>query len=243
MNAYVDMSMSEIILNFAEGRKSFTLGDLSEFVRNRESISDSGILWHIKRLIKENKLSRLARGVYGEATKGEFIPTVSEKLVEVYENTVNEFPLIDVCVYSGIDISSLQHHLSSNNAIYIEVTKEATEAVFHWLIDNGFNAYHRPTEILMSEYVNLTEECVIVKSLVTESPLMKVDGIQTATLEKLLVDINTDADFYYLQGGETFYIMEQAQSLYQINQPKMLRYASRRGVRQKMLDLINYKEP
>ncbi len=243
MNCYVDMTTAEIILNFAEGRKSFTLADLSEFVRNRESISDSGILWHIKRLIKENKLSRLARGVYGTATKREFIPTVSNKLIEVYDNVIKEFPLIDVCVYLGADISSLQHHLSLNNATYIEVTKEATEAVFHWLTDNGFKAYHRPKEMLMSEYVNLAEECVIVKPLVTESPLLKVDGVKTATLEKLLVDINTDADFYYLQGGETYYIMEQARSLYQINEPKMLRYASRRGVRQKMIDLLNYKEP
>lgn len=178
-----------------------------------------------------------------DCDKREFIPTISDKLSVVYESVIKEFPLIDVCVYSGAAISSLQHHISLNNAIYIEVTKEATEAVFHWFNDNGVKAYHRPTEKLMTEYVNLAEECVIVKPLVTESPLLKVDGIRTAALEKLLVDINTDADFYYLQGGETFYIMEQCLSLYQINEPKMLRYASRRGVRQKMIDLLNYKEP
>lgn len=237
------MSTAEIILNYAEGRSGFTLSELSEFVRDKEPISDSGILWHIKRLIKDNKLSRIARGQYGFSAKKDFLPTLTESQRSIYNCVHSEFPLIDLCVYGGADISSMQHHISSNNAVYIEVTKEATEAVFHRLLDQGIKAYHRPTESLMSEYVNLSEECVIVKPLVTESPLIKVEDVPMPTLEKMLVDINVDADFYYLQGGETFYIMEQARSAYQINEPKMLRYASRRGVRQKMIDLLNDKEP
>lgn len=136
----------------------------------------------------------------------------------------------------------MQHHVSLNNAIYVEVTKEATESVFHWLMDKGIKAYHRPTEGLMTEYVNLSEECVIVKPLITESPIIQIDGVNTPTLEKLLVDINKDSDFYYLQGGETFYIMDYASSMYQINEPKMLRYASRRGIRKEMIDILNHQE-
>lgn len=235
------MSTAEIILNYAEDHSGFTLSELSEFIRDREPISDSGVLWHIKRLIKDNKLSRIARGKYGFSAKRQFWPTLTEFQRSIYNCVHSEFPLIDMCVYGVADISAMQHHISSNNAVYIEVTKEATEAVFHRLLDQGIKAYHRPTENLMSEYVNLSEECVIVKPLVTESPLIKVEDVLMPTLEKMLVDINVDADFYYLQGGETFYIMEQARSVYQINEPKMLRYASRRGVRQKMIDLLNYK--
>lgn len=243
MNCYVDMSTSEIILNFAEGRKSFTLGDLSEFVRNSESISDSGILWHIKRLIKDKKLSRIARGQYGYSVKKEYSATLSDTQKKLYVDIHSQFPLINICVYGGAEISAMQHHVSPNNAIYVEVDKDATESVFHWIVDQGVKAYHRPSENLMTEYVNLSEECVIVKSLVTESPLLKVGGIQVPTLEKLLVDINKDPDFYYLQGGESFYIMDYAKTMYQLNEPRMLRYASRRGIRKEMTELLNYKEP
>ena len=59
------------------------------------------------------------------------------------------------------------------------------------------------------------------------------------TLEKLLVDINADHDFYYLQGVEAFYILDNARSLYQLNTPKMLRYASRRGIREKMQSYLS----
>lgn len=239
----MDMSIAEIILNYAEGRSGFTLNELSEYVRNRETISDSGILWHIKRLIKDKKLSRIARGQYGYSAKKEYMPTLTARQRRLYDDIHRQFPLINICVYGGAEISAMQHHVSPNNAIYVEVDKDATETVFHWLADQGVKAYHRPSENLMTEYVNLSEECVIVKPLVTESPLVKVDGVAMPSLEKILVDINKDSDFYYLQGGESFYIMDYAKTVYQINEPRMLRYASRRGIRKEITELLNYKEP
>lgn len=228
------MSTTDMILNFAGSRNSFTLCELADYVRSREAISDSGILWHIKKLIKQNKLARLSRGLYGIFVKREFTPTVTAELKKLYGEIASEFPLIDICVYSGQDITALQHHLSANNAIYVEVTKEATETVFHYLADKKIKTYHKPGSDFMSDYVDLSEPCVIVKPLVTESPVKKIDSICVPTLEKLLVDINADTDFYYIQGIEASYIMDNAQSLYQLNTPKMLRYASRRGIREKM---------
>ncbi len=233
------MSTAEIIMTYATARNNFTFNELSEYVRDVSTISDSGILWHIKKLIREKKLMRLSRGLYGQGLKDEFQPRLTDSLKKLYQDVRGAFPLIDICVYSGADISSMQHHISTNNALYVEVTKEATEAVFHWLIDRGIRAYHRPTESFMSDYVNLSEEIVIVKTLVTESPVIVNDGIVMPSLEKLMVDINTDADFYYLHGGETFYIMEHALNLFKLNKSKLLRYASRRGARQKMVGLIN----
>lgn len=228
------MSTSDMILNYADSHDTFTLCELANYVRSQEEISDSGILWHIKKLIKQNKLSRLTRGLYGSFIKREFTPMLTNELKELYGDLASKFPLIDIVVYSGQDITALQHHISANNALYAEVTKEASEAVFHYLIDKKIKAYHKPDSDFMCDYVDLAEHCVIVKPLVTESPVKKIDGICTPTLEKLLVDINVDADFYYIQGIEASYIMENAKSRYQLNIPKMLRYASRRGVKEKL---------
>ncbi len=223
-----------MILNFADSHDTFTLCELANYVRRQEDISDSGILWHIKKLIKQNKLCRLTRGLYGSFIKRAFTPTLTNELKELCGDLASKFPLIDIVVYSGQDITALQHHISANNALYVEVTKEASEAVFHYLIDKNIKAYHKPDSDFMCDYVDLAEQCVIVKPLVTESPVKIIDGICTQTLEKLLVDINIDADFYYIQGIEASYIMENAKSLYQLNIPKMLRYASRRGIKQKL---------
>lgn len=237
------MSTSELILDFASTRSRFTLSELASFVRGREIISDSGILWHIKRLIGQNYISRLSRGVYGRSAKTEFSPTLSNSLINVYSDVTTAFPLIDVAVLSGNDISSLQHHISANNTIYVEVPKDATEAVFHYLSDKKrMRVYHNPTAAFMSDYVDLSEKSIIVKTLTTESPIRTIDGIRTPALEKILVDINIGSDFYYLQGDEVFYIMRNAMSLYSINIPRMLRYASRRGVRETMQTILNYNE-
>lgn len=236
------MSTSDLILDFANTRSRFTLSELASFVRGREVISDSGILWHIKKLIGQNYISRLSRGVYGRVEKSEFCPTLSNRLINVYSDVTAAFPLIDVTVLSGNDISSLQHHISANNAIYVEVPKDATEAVFHYLSDRKKRVYHNPTANFMSDYVDLSEKSIIVKTLTTESPIRTINGIRTPALEKILVDINIGSDFYYLQGDEAFYIMRNAMSLYSINIPRMLRYASRRGVKETMQTILNYQE-
>lgn len=234
-----------MILSFASNRNSFTLCELADYIRDREDISNSGLLWHIKKLIKQNHLSRLSRGLYGKCAKKNFVPSLTEELRDLYNSVASAFPLIDVMVYSGNDITSLQHHISANNTLYIEVPKDATEAVFHYLIDKidkKIKTYHKPSAEFMSDYIDLGEKAVIVKALTTESPVIMVDGIRMPALEKILVDINTDPDFYYLHGDETFYIMENALSLYSINTPKMLRYASRRGIRETMQTILNYND-
>lgn len=236
------MSTTDLILNFASNRNSFTLCELADYIRDRESISNSGLLWHIKKLINQKHLSRLSRGLYGKFTKNDFLPLLTDEMRDLYDDVTGAFPLIDVLVYSGNDITSLQHHISANNTLYLEVPKDATEAVFHYLVDKKIKAYHKPTAEFMSDYVDLGEKSVIVKALTTESPVKMIDGIRMPTLEKILVDINADSDFYYLQGDESFYIMQNAQSLYSINAPKMLRYASRRGIRATMKTILNYTD-
>lgn len=231
-----------MILNFASNRNSFTLCELADYVRDWEDISNSGLLWHIKKLINQNLLSRLSRGLYGKFTKNDFLPLLTDEMRDLYADVTDAFPLIDVLIYSGNDITSLQHHISTNNTLYLEVPKDATEAVFHYLVDKKIEAYHKPTAEFMSDYVDLGEKSVIVKALTTESPVKMIDGIRMPTLEKILVDINADQDFYYLQGDESFYIMQNALSLYSINAPKMLRYASRRGIRETMKTILNYTD-
>ena len=234
-----------MILSFADSRSSFSLCELADYVRKRENISDSGILWHLKNLIKENRLSRISRGLYG--TGRPFPPVscpagTSDDEKKLYYDVTKAFPLIDVVIYSGNDITALQHHISANNTTYVEVSKEATEAVFHYLTDRKIEAYHKPTADFMNEYVDLGEKSVIVKPLTTEAPVKVIDSVCVPTLEKILVDINADSDFYYLQDSETFYIMENARSLYSINVPRMLRYASRRGIKNKMMTILQNAE-
>ena len=83
----------------------------------------------------------------------------------------------------------------------------------------------------MYDYADIKKKIVIVKPLVTQAPLMKQNGYYVPMLEKLLVDIRADKDFYYMQGIETAYMTETARELYMLNEEKLQRYAKRRNIK------------
>ena len=62
----------------------------------------------------------------------------------------------------------------------------------------------------MSDYIRLDKRSFIVKPLVSESPIQEVNGINVPRIEKLLVDIQCDRDFFYLQEQESLYMMQNA---------------------------------
>lgn len=78
-----------------------------------------------------------------------------------------------------------------------------------------------------------------IKNLVSEAPLQKVSDVPMPTLEKLLVDILRDSDFFYLQGSESEHIIENAFNLYAVNRSRLFRYAGRRKVKEELSSILN----
>lgn len=78
-------------------------------------------------------------------------------------------------------------------------------------------------------YVDVKKKIVVVKALVSQAPLARQEGYYVPTLEKLLVDIRKDKDFYYMQGIEASYMTDTARQMYVINEQKLQRYAKRRN--------------
>jgi hypothetical protein len=129
--------------------------------------------------------------------------------------------------------------MASNQTIYVEVEKEASEFVFDYLKADGVKAFYKPDQDMVYRYINLDERNVFVKNLVSEAPLQKIEGILVSTLEKILVDIYCDQDFSYLQGSEYVRIAENAITLFNINKTKLFRYAKRRGVKEELEKIYN----
>lgn len=76
------------------------------------------------------------------------------------------------------------------------------------------------------------------KNLISEAPLQKVSGVPMPTLEKLLVDILRDVDFFYLQGSESHRIIENAFTSYTVNQSRLFRYTGRRKVKEELSSIL-----
>jgi hypothetical protein len=129
-----------------------------------------------------------------------------------------------------------------NHAIYVETNRDAVDAVFSRLKSMHKQVYRQPDTKFMSDYVDLATECIIVKPLVTESPVTEANGVPSPMLEKLLVDILKDADFDYLHGIEYDYMLENAIDQYSISTSRLTRYARRRGIQDRISTMLTIKE-
>lgn len=122
----------------------------------------------------------------------------------------------------------------------VEVEKEGMESLFYFLKGKSMPVYLDPSPELISRYLSDEKAPWIVKLLVTESPTQEVSGINTATLEKILVDIFCDAVLFDAQqGSEMDQIFKEAFEKYAISESKMLRYASRRRKKQELEIYLN----
>ena len=228
------MTVSNRILEYAMRHGTFGVDQIAS---ENVDINRTSLLCMLSRLVKDGELVRKKHGVYARySPSNSFHVVLKEQEKTIHGLIYKALPLISYCLYNGETLVPLQHHLFQNSATYIEVEREAVDTVFHICKDNGYESFKSPTMEMTKDYIDLSKPVVIVKPLVTESPLAQKDGIMVPTLEKLLVDLRKDEDFYFLRGVEETYIMENALSLYGINESRLKRYAKRRNI-----DLKNFE--
>ena len=235
------MTIEEQIIAYAKGQDSFTVSQLQNELGDTLNLDRPRLNWYLSRLADEKKLIRIARGTYQTAEgKRIFAPVPSEEATMLFNQFHEQFPEIGKCVYEGPWFFQFMHHVASNQITYIEVEKDIAETVFHQLQDQGETVYLRPDKDLIYNYIDLKTPAIFVKNLTSESPLQRISDVQIPTLEKLLVDMYCDSDFYYLQGSEYYHIMHYARSRYAINLSRLQRYARRRNADNKIIPIFEH---
>lgn len=131
-------------------------------------------------------------------------------------------------------------HQPVNFMYIIEVEKDAAESIFYYIKERYKDVFLNPNEEIIQKYIAGKTECIIVKNLITESPLQEIYDVQTPTLEKILVDLFSDrVTFAFYQGNEMNYIYENALRKYNVNITTLFRYAQRRGKKEELKDFLN----
>jgi hypothetical protein len=141
-------------------------------------------------------------------------------------------------VWSSKAIAPYRHHIPNFNYIYIDVERDITESIFNFLNSNSsIRVFLCPNLDDFSRYI-IGNESIIVRTLISEAPLQIIEGTNTPTIEKLLVDIVGDIEFLFLQGSEINHVYTSAFEKHNINKNKLLRYATRRGRKEEVEELI-----
>ncbi len=234
--------MSEIeshIMDYAKRHPIFTSTEIATAIPDTILQSHATLEWYLCRLTKDGRLGRIGKGRYTAKPRAFFIPGEADTDKELFDMLKASYHDATFCVYKGSLFSSIQHHLSYNALTYVETQRELTETVFHRFQEEGRRVFHCPDKKTFYDYVDISQPGLIIKPLVSGSPLQESGGVTVPMLEKLLVDIRCDADFDYLAGGEAFRMLDNAKSLYTINTTKLLRYAGRRHRREEFENDFN----
>lgn len=222
-------------MNYANNLQRFSLNDIPPEVTI--GITRNTLSWHLSNLCRQGKLQRIGRGIYTAHISNTYQIKASVRARSLYKALSTQFPFADFCVYSGIVITPLLHDLTPNNSIYIETNRDVAESVFNVLLPKyKGRVFLSPTKKITTTYIDFGRENIIVKPLVSESPLMYDGKVPVPTIEKLLVDTRVDPDFYYLHGYENLEMLRTAITHYDVNQTRLLRYADRRNEKESILN-------
>jgi hypothetical protein len=236
------MNINEIAINIPIGRSI----DRAEIIKAARVVQpdfcEKSIYWLINQLIELGVIERVGRNKYflikDDKMRKDYTYQPSDKMIKVIEALANKYPLMVFQVWESIQFNYFLNHQIAHNTLFVEVERMLENSVYEFLRDKFHgNILLKPNREIYSLYG--TDDTIVVLNLVTETPTDKNcnHGIM---LEKLLVDMMTNKLIQmFVSKSEYAHIMEDAYSMYRIDETKMFHYARRRKAVEKIKKFIN----
>ena len=237
------MTNAQIILNYAA-----THGDAlvrKDFMPWFESAYPNGSVRSIdttlRQMVAAGMLERTGFGQFrlSPNVKPPYVTIVNPEMKTLYSGIRQKYPYAELCIWHARELSSFMQHIPSIDILILETDRSAADAVYEDVreLAAGRTVLLRPTEKECRLYASGTPS-LLVKDLISESPVIRVDGVITASLEKILVDATIAPEFEFARGSELYTIFENADQMYHIGKKTLLRYAARRGKKEEIEKLI-----
>lgn len=235
---------SRLIEEF-RNRDTFSKEELFDFFRYFEPNLKEGTLgWRIFDLKSKNIIKSVQRGIYTISYKPTYKPEISEDILKLAKVIFERFEDIEYCLWDTHWMNEFSQHQSSKKLIIIEVEKDFVESLYYELKDSfRLDFFLNPDEKTLNFYISESQNPVIIKKLITRSPISKRTKkkvkFYTPLLEKILVDLFTEKKlFYFYQGSELIKVYENVLKNYTLNYTKLFSYAKRRGQEENIKQFI-----
>jgi hypothetical protein len=223
------------LLEEFKNRDAFSREELFDFFRYFEpNLKEGTFGWRIYDLKNKNIIKSIQRGHYTISYKPEYKPEISGEILKLAKVISERFEDVKYCVWDTDWINEFSQHQAGKKLIIIEIEKDCVESLYYELKDSfRFDFYLNPDEKAIEYYISESQKPVIIKKLITRSPISKraekKTKFYTPLLEKILVDLYTENKlFYFYQGAELMHIYENALKNYTLNYTKLFSYAKRR---------------
>lgn len=130
----------------------------------------------------------------------------------------------------------MNHCITDNGRnLIVEVPKCMCDQV-----RTSLKQHFRDVALMRNAYLMMDDlhDYILVKPLITESPLRNEDGINVPVLEKILVDHEADREYASLTDEDIQREFQRAFEIYRVNTSRLLRYAARKGEKEQTLDRV-----
>lgn len=229
-------------------QKSFRKSDLRDFYNRRiDTLTENKFRRILYSLENENIINKIDTAVYVLGNpqipipqKNKFSPTFSSEVTIINSELVNTFPYIEYLIWETRILHDFMIHQPKQNQIILEVEQGVEESVFNY-INNKFEGkvFLFPNTKIIERYALSKNNPIYISTLLIQAPTQHVNTIPCPKIEKILVDIFTDNEkFYIFQGHELVNIFESVFSYFHVGQKALFRYAQRRKVNQEIREFI-----
>ncbi|MFA5418207.1 MAG: DUF6577 family protein [Bacteroidales bacterium] len=215
-----------------KGRATVTKDELTAYIQRSEgSINELSIRQRISRYKKAGLIISVRKAVYAFSNKPVYKHPEDKFITKLSQLFSGQYPGINYCIWSSAWLYDFTVHQPAQFFYIFETEPDMVETSFNLLKDHGYKAFINPDEQTIQLYVMGEKNALIIRSLISRSPLVKKKSIPLPSLEKMLVDAFIDKkQFYFIQGKEMQNIYKFSFSKYSIQLSSLLNYAKRRGL-------------
>ncbi|MEX2596629.1 MAG: DUF6577 family protein [Salibacteraceae bacterium] len=193
-------------------------------------VSDSTFRVTLHRMKKKGVITPIKRGWYKIEPEQRFVLPVGDEEKRIYTHLESEFPFAEWAVWSSSLFDRFASFQSVKEYLFLEMENGSEESAFYLLQEHySENLFLKPDEEVWSNYVIKADKPLIIKTLISESPVEKNDGIPVPAIEKVMVDLFADELYFQPWLGERDRIMKEIFEVTTINLSVLMRYASRRN--------------
>ena len=197
----------------------------ADFRAMMPGVPEQTVFSRIRALERHGLVYQSGRGKYQLGAKPAYHIEITPRMLELSKFMIEEFAGVNNCI-CGCD----------KDTIMLEVDKRELGGILTSLRSRYTNVYSFKEAIAAR---NTIMDAIIVKPLITDSPLLDNDGVSVPALEKKLVDLIADRDFFRLDDRTLQREFQRAFEVYPINRNRLLRYAGRRNVAGETTDMID----
>ena len=156
----------------------------------------------------------------------------SKELKTIASKLSNEFPYLTFCIWSTKWLLNFTQHLPTKYFTLVDTERDTEDSVFYYLQDTRKDSgvFLKPSRDEVQKYLGGSENPIVIRPLISQSPLMTVNEVQVPKLEKIMVDLVADEVlFNAFQGKELKTIYSNILDKYDVNLSTLKRYSLRRN--------------